>query len=60
MGGAQIFREDESSELYPKGLLIMIALVIAGLFLTALQVLIYLLQNRVIKKTRGQEELNIL
>jgi hypothetical protein len=37
MGGTQIFREDESAELYPVGLLAMICLVLGGLLLTALQ-----------------------
>ncbi|KAJ5382058.1 uncharacterized protein N7496_004486 [Penicillium cataractarum] len=46
MGGSQLFREDESSTLYPRGLLIMIGLVFLGLVLTALQEIIYFLEDR--------------
>lgn len=55
MGGSQIFRQDESSEQYPRGLIIMICLVAGGLILTGLQELIYFLRNRSIKKRSGVE-----
>ncbi|KAJ5280849.1 hypothetical protein N7478_006221 [Penicillium angulare] len=60
MAGTQIFRADDSSELYPRGLIVMIALVIAGLFLTAFQWLIYFIQNRNAKMRSGSLEVNIL
>lgn len=60
MAGTQIFREDDSHELYPTGLLIMIGLVIAGLVLAALQEVIYLMQNRAAEKKGGSSEVNIL
>ncbi|RAL14112.1 MFS general substrate transporter [Aspergillus homomorphus CBS 101889] len=41
MAGSQIFRQDEAAEFYPRGVLIMIALVVAGLLLVALQMCIY-------------------
>ncbi|PKY02021.1 MFS general substrate transporter [Aspergillus campestris IBT 28561] len=46
MAGTQIFRGDEASTLYPRGVLIMIALVLVGLVLTGVQVLVYMLSNR--------------
>ncbi|PLN76991.1 MFS general substrate transporter [Aspergillus taichungensis] len=46
MAGTQIFRGDEASTLYPRGVLIMIALVLVGLVLTGVQVLVYMLFNR--------------
>jgi hypothetical protein len=60
MAGTQIFRQGESSELYPKGIIIMIALVLAGLLLTGLQELIYFIQNRNTRKRSGSGQLNIL
>lgn len=50
MGGSQLFRQDESSRYYPRGLLIMIGLVLMSLVLTALQELIYLLEHRDAKR----------
>lgn len=44
MGGSQLFRQDESSRYYPRGLLIIIGLALMSLVLTALQELIYLLK----------------
>jgi hypothetical protein len=46
MGGSQLFRQDESSRYYPRGLLIMIGLVFMGLVLTAMQELIYWLESK--------------
>ncbi|PWY83635.1 MFS general substrate transporter [Aspergillus heteromorphus CBS 117.55] len=46
MAGTQIFRSDESAEFYPRGLLIMIMLVLCGLALVALQSCIYFVKNR--------------
>ncbi|KAJ5631390.1 uncharacterized protein N7484_011490 [Penicillium longicatenatum] len=60
MAGTQIFRQGESSELYPKGIIIMIALVLAGLLLTGLQELIYFIQNRNTRKRSDSGQLNIL
>lgn len=60
MAGTQIFRQDETSELYARGIVIMIALVLAGLLLTGLQELIYFIQNRTIRRQSGSGELNIL
>ena len=60
MGGSQIFRQDETAELYPRGLIIMICLGLAGLVLTALQELIYFLENRSIRKRSGFEAPNLL
>jgi hypothetical protein len=60
MGGTQIFRGDESVELYPVGLLAMICLVLGGLLFTALQECIYFVQNIGMKRTPGSKELNIL
>ncbi|CEJ59837.1 hypothetical protein PMG11_08440 [Penicillium brasilianum] len=58
MGGSQIFRQDESSILYPRGLLIMIGLVFLGLAFTALQELIYSLENRGMRKKSDAVDLN--
>lgn len=60
MGGTQIFRQDESAELYPRGFLIMIGLVILGLSFTALQELIYFLQNRELAKQKTGVKPNLL
>lgn len=60
MAGTQIFRQDDSYELYPKGLLIMIGLVLAGLALTVLQEVIYSIQNRKAKRRGELVEPNIL
>ena len=60
MAGTQIFRQDGSSELYPRGLIIMIGLVFAGLLLTALQEFIYFVQNRDMKRRYASQALNIL
>lgn len=60
MAGTQIFRQDGSSELYPRGLIIMIGLVFTGLLLTALQEFIYFVQNRDIKRRYASQALNIL
>jgi hypothetical protein len=58
MGGSQLFRQDESSRYYPRGLLIMVALVSMGLVLTAIQELIYLLESRDAKKGSTTESLD--
>ena len=60
MAGTQIFRQDDSSELYPRGLIIMIGLVFAGLLLTALQEFIYFVQKRDMKRRYASQALNIL
>lgn len=60
MAGTQIFRQDDSSGQYPRGLLIMIGLVSAGLLLTAVQELIYFIQNRDLKRRSAPQTLNIL
>lgn len=60
MAGTQIFRQDDSAELYPMGLLAMIFLVLGGLVLTALQEFIYLVHNRRLKRRSGPEESKIL
>lgn len=60
MGGSQIFRQDETTELYQRGLIIMICLGLAGLVLTALQELIYFLENRSTRKRSGFEAPNLL
>lgn len=62
MAGTQIFRQEDSGELYPNGLLIMIGLVLMGLILTALQEVIYYVQNHRAEKEGGPTlaELNIL
>lgn len=49
MDGSQLLRQDESSTLYPRGLLVMIGLDFLGLVLTALQELIYFLEDRYAK-----------
>lgn len=46
MGGSQIFRQDDSTGHYSRGLLIMIGLVSFGLVLAAMQDLIYSLESR--------------
>ncbi|CAG7977800.1 unnamed protein product [Penicillium salamii] len=46
MAGTQIFRGDESSSLYPRGLIIMIALVLSGLLLVVLQTIVFRVHNR--------------
>jgi hypothetical protein len=60
MAGTQIFRQEDSEEFYPNGLLIMIGLVLMGLILTALQEVIYYVQNRRAEKRGSFAELNIL
>jgi hypothetical protein len=60
MAGTQIFRQEDSEEFYPNGLLIMIGLVLMGLILTALQEVIYYVQNRRAGKQGSFTELNIL
>lgn len=60
MAGTQIFRQEDSDELYPNGLLIMIGLVILGLLLTGLQEIIYYVQNRKAERHGSQTALNIL
>ncbi|PYI09378.1 MFS general substrate transporter [Aspergillus sclerotiicarbonarius CBS 121057] len=46
MAGTQIFRHDDSEDGYPRGLLIMIILVLSGLVLTLVQSVIYRVLNR--------------
>ncbi|CAG8184510.1 unnamed protein product [Penicillium olsonii] len=46
MAGTQIFRGNESSSLYPRGLIIMIALVFVGQLLVALQIMLFRSHNR--------------
>jgi hypothetical protein len=60
MAGTQIFRQEDSEEFYPNGLLIMIGLVLMGLILTALQEVIYYVQIRRAGKQGSFTELNIL
>ncbi|KAJ5829702.1 uncharacterized protein N7525_007955 [Penicillium rubens] len=60
MAGTQIFRADESAMFYPRGVLIMIGLVILGLILVSLQISIFWIQNRRIKAKSGGRELNVL
>ncbi|KAJ5949065.1 hypothetical protein N7454_000649 [Penicillium verhagenii] len=60
MAGTQIFRQDESSDLYPRGLIIMIALVLVGLLLTGVQELTYFIQNRKMEKRASFGKLYIL
>ncbi|KAF3395768.1 putative transporter, partial [Penicillium rolfsii] len=55
MGGSQLFRQDESSRYYPRGLLIMIGLVVMGLIFTATQELIYLVESRDAKRRSTTE-----
>lgn len=60
MAGTQIFRQEDSEEFYPTGLSIMIGLVLMGLILTALQEIIYYVQNRLAEKEGNFAEPNIL
>ncbi|RAK97332.1 MFS general substrate transporter [Aspergillus ibericus CBS 121593] len=46
MAGTQIFRHDDSEDGYPRGLLIMIILVLAGLVFAGVQSMVYRILNR--------------
>ncbi|KGO69747.1 Major facilitator superfamily domain, general substrate transporter [Penicillium italicum] len=60
MAGTQIFRADEAAIFYPRGVLIMIGLVILGLIVVFLQISIYWIQNRRIKAKSGSGLFNVL
>ncbi|KAJ5579687.1 uncharacterized protein N7459_005672 [Penicillium hispanicum] len=58
MAGTQIFRSDEAAELYPRGILIMIILVVSGLLFVAVQLFIYSISNK--RRLEKGERPNIL
>ncbi|KAI2758336.1 hypothetical protein DTO006G1_6852 [Penicillium roqueforti] len=60
MAGTQIFRADESAIFYPRGVSIMIGLLVLGLILVSLQISIFWILNRRIKAKTGNGVLNIL